>query len=338
MRDGDVAGTCASCGSSVRLVEGIPRFLMPSLTDSTECMRIVRRILDGPDVRRGTATRARVRPPVLYFVPYWRINAQVTGVALGVEPVWREQEVPVVSESDNQESWSTTARRTIRTRSGWRAVEKDIRLLTGINISGADLEALGIPSLSDRSQLAIEGMEIQQDVVPEGLVVLDRSDVAAGVLVNPTVHVSTAVAKASTVLQRLSQGVSRGLEQKWARVAVTGTRVSLIYYPLWVMSFDAWGSRYKVVVDGRTGSVLSGRFPGPREDRHIVAAVAGAVWGALVPSIAVSLARMATASPSAPATGCPAVMLAVLVALVAATVKLLAVLDGIERRGNDHVV
>ena len=338
LRDGDIAGTCESCGSSVRIRDGIRRLVLPSRIDGTEALRAVRHVLQSRDTKAGAASSARVHKPALYFVPFWHVSAQVSGFALGVMPLWKDEEVPVATTGESQETWSVMNQtRTVRTRSGWRAAKKEVHFLAGVNISGADLEALGIPSLSDRTQLAVTGMEIQRNGLPEGVEVLDLENLGEGILVDPSVPLSGALAQAESVFDRLAEGASRDLEQKWSSTVTVGRRASLVHYPLWVIAFESDNRLFKAVVDGRTGSILSGRFPGRGRDRHVIAAALGFLWAGFAPFLVHWLTFLSGSSRGLQA-HCPLAMLAIVAVSATATVKLLEVLDGIERKGSDHVI
>jgi LSD1 subclass zinc finger protein len=336
--DGETGGRCASCGSSVRLPEGIRRFALPAVIDGTEALRQVRHELESPNVRRGIANTAKVQPPQLYYVPYWHVSAQVSGFAFGVEPQWREDEVPTLVSQDSSEDWGVmTTKRTVRTRIGWRAAKKEIRFLGTVNISGADLETLGLPSFSDRAQMSVTGMEIQHTGLPEGVEALDRDLVKEGVLVDPSVSLSSAYAQAEKVFLRLVEGSSRGLDERWSYAVTVGRRASMIYYPIWVVSFEYGGRLYSVVVDGRNGTVLSGRFPGRRQDRHLIASGLAFAWASVIPYAVHTLAILTGASPGLQ-THCPLVFAVIVFVVAAGTGKLLGILDGVERRGSDYVI
>lgn len=339
--DGEISGRCRHCSNPVLLPDRVRRFVLSSALDSTGVLRAVRRVLESSETRRGTAARSTVRKPRLFYVPYWSIRAQVSGVTAGVEPRYIEEIIPTVMEEGDRDGLpiggrgAVMARRTVRTRVSWKAVEKEIRSLPRVNISAADLEPLGIPSLSDRAQLAITGMEIQAGSLPQGLEVLDSAKLPEGVLVDPVVGLNDALSQAGTCFERAAGGAGRLLEHVWSWHAVTGRRAMLLYYPIWIVDFEAFGGSYKAVVDGRTGSVIRGWFPGRQVDRQLAAAGFAAVWAAAIPCL-VHLSAGAGAAPGGG--GCALATLFAGAAALVATVRFLGLLGNREGRGDVFVV
>lgn len=69
------------------------------------------------------------------------------------------------------------------------------------------------------------------------------------------------------------------------RLALVLIACTLVYYPLWVVSYTYGGRAYQATIDGVTGEVLAGRAPGDRLTRCctgagvlLVCAVGAAIW------------------------------------------------------------
>lgn len=333
-REGDVEGSCRHCGTRVRRTDAVVRLLRPSAMDGTGALRAVRRLLEGPSIRRGALSRARVARPRLFYVPFWHVSAQVTGFAFGLEPVWEEQELPVATDAeqggDDMSVFGKT--RTVRIRKGAKAVSREIRVFGSVNVSAADLEPLGIPSMGEDSQLSMTGLEIQRNELPEGLEVLDSRSSGEGVLVDPSMPLSQAVASADRYFGRLAGGSARALEQRWTWHAITCRRVRLVFYPLWVVDFQCGGSPYRVVLDGASGKVVRGILPGRRRDLNILASIVAALWAACLPFVLSSL------DGGSALRGCGSVTLLTGAMLGLGTWKLMDMLDSVSRKGSDVVV
>ncbi|MCK7510202.1 MAG: hypothetical protein MZV70_43290 [Desulfobacterales bacterium] len=173
----------------------------------------------------------------------------------------------------------------VRQRTGSEAVEQRVGLDLDMIISGARLEPLGIPSLGEQTQLALDGMELGRGRLPDDLRVFDSGNLPEGIVVDPVVGLEEAREEASRIVDRFCHGAGPDLEQRSLHLAVTGRRERLVYYPLWIVDFKAFDRRYGAVVDGRTGTVLSGRFPvDPGRTRMLFTAF-GALTASLIPPV-----------------------------------------------------
>ncbi len=339
IREGDTHIVCPSCSSSLLLPNAVRRYVLPSSVKGIDVLRSVRRELKGVNPR--SIESARVSKPVLYYVPFWHCSAQVNGYVLGVEPVYHESEVPTVSYTGQSPTgYSVSVTRKIKTRTGSDAVEREIQLSGSVNISAADLEPLGIPGLSADSQLSIQGLDIQRTALPDGLEVLEDEGSREGVFVDPLVTVADAHAQTARYFSRLGAGVGFGLEERWEFLVISGYRDALVYYPLWITDFRIDTGSYQVVVDGRSGSVLRGRFPSSGKDRKIITVAAALLWAGILPYTFDMLfsGKLDYTISSGGQSSCLPIILIILGALAFGTWHLLRILSRITGRGNDHVI
>ncbi len=340
VREGDTHTVCPSCGSSLLMSGAVRRYVLPENVGGTAALRSVRRELEKGD--RKLLPSTRVKHPMLYYVPFWHCTAQVNGYVLGVEPEYKEKKVAVVTDSEGggPSGYAVTPTRTVRTRTGSKAVEREIQISGSVNVSGADLEPLGIPSLSADAQLALSGMDIQRNELPEGLEVLEDESGREGVFVDPVVPLTEARRQTASYLGRLGSGIGSGLEQRWDYVVITGHRDSLVYYPLWVVGFQTRGRDYQAVVDGRSGSVLRGRFPGSARDRGILSAATAALWAGVLPFATDALLSwdMAYTNADGERRSCLPAFLIAIGALGYGTYRFMGILDGLRGSGSDRVV
>lgn len=339
IREGDTHTVCPNCSSSLLLPNAVRRYVMPVRTSAVDVLRSVRRKLES--INPKGVGEARVSKPKLYYVPFWHCSAQVNGYVLGVEPVYKEKEIQVVDdEGQYSTGYAVSITRKIKNRTGGNAVEREIQLSGSVNISGADLNPMGIPTLSSDSQLSIQGLEIQRNSLPENIEVLEDESRREGVFVDPTVSVSEARDQTAEYLRRMGSGVGYGLEERWEFTIVSGYRDSLVYYPLWVTDFR-YGSRpYQVVVDGRSGNVLRGRFPTSTKDRKIITVAAAVIWAGLIPFTvdAIFSGKLDYRTASGNQSSCLPVLLFIMAGLAYGTYRLIKILGRIGGRGNDHVV
>lgn len=338
IRDGDRHTLCPSCSSSLVLCSAVQKYVLPSSVSTVEVLRTVRRKLQDVDPRG--VSEARVGRPSLYYVPFWHCSAQVNGYVLGVEPQYQEREIPVFEGGERSPAgYAVTVTKKVKTRSGGVAVEREIQLDGSVNISGADLEPLGIPTLSSESQLSIQGLSIQRNRLPEGLEILDEDVQREGVFVDPVVSVTDAREQTARYLRRLGAGAGHGLEERWEFSVISGYRFTLVYYPLWVIDFRRGGRSYQVVVDGGTGDILRGRFPSSGSDRRILTAVAGLLWAALLPfSIDLLFSGRLAYSGAGGEANCIPIFILLLGGLAYGTWRFLQMLGGMSGKAGDHVI
>ncbi|MCD4849078.1 MAG: hypothetical protein K8R76_12930 [Candidatus Aegiribacteria sp.] len=337
--EGDTHTVCPSCSSSLLLSNAVRKCVLPSRKSSIDVLRSIRRKLQSINPH-GTES-AKVSRPILYFVPFWHCSAQVNGYLLGVEPVFRDVEIPVIS-SNGQGSYGYTisAVRKIKTRTGSSAVEREIQFSGCVNISGADLEPLGIPTLSADSQLSIQGLDIQSDTLPDGLEVLENEASREGVFVNPIVSLIEARVQTVKYLRRLGSGAGFGLEERWEYILISGHREMLVYYPLWVTDFRFDGRTFQVVVDGRSGEVLRGRFPSSNKDKRILTIAMAVVWAGLLPVFAnlVLGGKLNYSTISGNQSSCIPVIVMIMAGLAYGTYHLLKILSNLKGKGSEVIV
>ncbi len=337
--EGDTHTVCPSCSSSLLLLNAVRKFVLPSGKSSVDVLRSIRRKLQS--INPHGTENAKVSRPILYYVPFWHCSAHVNGYLLGVEPVFKEVEIPVGGNAGMGPSgYTISVTRNIKTRTGSNAVEREIQISGCVNISGADLEPLGIPTLSADSQLSIQGLDIQRDTLPEGLEVLEDEASREGIFVDPIVSLIEARSQTVKYLRRLGSGAGFGLEERWEYILVSGHREMLVYYPLWVTDFRFNGRTFQVVVDGQSGEVLRGRFPSSNKDKKILTIAMGVLWAGLLPIFTdiVLTGKLNYRSVSENQSSCMPVIIIIMAGLAYGTYHLLEILSNLKGKGSDVIV
>jgi hypothetical protein len=338
MGEGDTHLRCPHCSSSLILKGTVRQYVLPSRVGTTQVLREVRRTLSKSG--RGIVQKCRVTKPTLFYVPYWHLSAHANGYVLGLEPVYKEEEVPIaVDEQDGRSMSVLGPKRKVKRRTGSKAVEKEVQLHGNVNVSAADLEPLGIPSMSSRAQMSLQGIAIQGTGLPEGLEILDTRSELEGVFVDPLVSLSEARAEAETYIDGLTEGYAQGLEQRWKFIALTGRRDCLIFYPLWVVDFYYGSRRYQAVVDGASSRVLRGRFPGSFSEKGMLSALAAAVWGVGLPVVFdLFFASGLDFRGRGLAPNCMIMTVILVLALAYGTYRFVKILDDLAGKGLDRIV
>lgn len=279
--DGDTNTVCRHCGNRLLLPWGVRRYISGERIGKTGAVRAVRDRLR--EVIRSLPDGAAVNTAVLYHVPFWSITCRVDGFVLGTRGVYTEREVETEMDTSGDGSRPVITSRLVKQRTGSEAVEQRVSLDLDMTVSAARLEPLGIPSLGDKTQMALAGMELGRGRLPDGLQVFDSANLPEGVVVDPVVDLEEAREEASGIVERYSRGAGTGLEQRSLHLCVTGKRERLVYYPLWIVGFTAFQRRFSAVVDGRTGTVLSGGFPEDARKSRMLVTAAGALTASIIP-------------------------------------------------------
>ena len=315
--------------------------MLPTSISGTDALRTVRKKMTLKNIHPAAFREASVRKPELFYVPFWYMKAQVNGYALGVKPKFKEEEISLIHNDPQNTMWVLAPKKKIRVRIGEKAVEKEIHIDTSINITAADLEPLGIPSLSADTQFSITGMEIQSSHLPDGVLVLDRRIQSnEGTFVDPTVTLSEAYAQLEKHSIRLARGSGRSLENRWDYMIISGKRASLVYYPLWITAFIFKGRTYHAVVDGRTAAILRGRFPGKKNDKFLLANLTGVFWAAILPFLANIGIWMNGPEwkVQGRTTGCAGVLILLVIGAGYMTFRFIQVLEETAKKGSDYIV
>ena len=281
--EGDTNTVCGHCGNHLLLPWGVRKYISGDCVGRTGAVRAVRARIQG--ISRKLPEGASVRSARLYHVPFWSVTCRVDGYVFGTKGVFTEREVETETEPMGDGGKPIITRRLVRQRVGSEAVEQRVGLDLDLMVSGARLEPLGIPSLGEKTQMALTGMELGRGRLPEGLSIFDAGSPAEGIVVDPVVTLEEAREEASRIVERMSHGAGPDLEQRSLHLAVTGRRERLVYYPLWIVDYKTSAAGFSAVVDGRTGAVLTGRFPEDTRRMRMLLTAAGAASASLVPPL-----------------------------------------------------
>jgi len=279
--EGNTNTVCLHCDTPLFLEGAVKRYIVDSKIKPTDALSAVRHKLE--ELSAGVFTDCRVRKPFLAFVPFWILSCRVDGFVFGVKPVFKERKIKAPAENeDGRVTGSIT--RTIKQRKGVRAEEHQISYGIDMIVSAARLEPLGIPSLGEKSQMGLSGMELNRSGSGLPLRIFDSKNLPANShVVDPSISVHQAHEEADKFIQRICDGVGAGIEQRSMHLAVTGAREKMVHYPLWVVTYVLDGRTFRIVVDGCTGRILRGVFPPDVNHWRKVCRIVGSLWAGLLP-------------------------------------------------------
>ena len=251
---GQVEGlSCPSCGGALDVVTGLRVVTCPycekSLLATPEVgvRRWVVKPRLGVDKARDLASRwlsrgwskdtrlrreAQMGEAILCFLPFYRVEADCIGFALGTEE----------------------RRRTEGSGSHRREVVEEI-----------DVER-SLARSFDRTYPALNVAEwgIQKiDLVGDEIVPYDRVALERHGMVFPPTGSEVAVKKAAIAQFKLQSDPARGLKRvRFRHLDTLRERLSVIYYPLWVVRYRFRNRSYQLLMDAEDGSLAYGKSPG----------------------------------------------------------------------------
>ena len=253
-RQGRVEGlSCPSCGGALEVVTGLRVLTCPycekSLLATPEVgvrRWVVKPRLDLDKARelgtrwlsKGWSKDSRLRreaemgEAILCFLPFYRVEADCIGFALGTEE----------------------RRRSRGSGSHRRVVVEEVDVERSVARSyDATFPALNV------AEWGIQRIDLRGDqLVPYDRFALERHG-----MVFPPTGSETAVQQAAIEQFRLRSDPSGGLKKVRFRFLETlRERLSVIYYPLWVVRYRFRNRSYQILVDAEDGALAYGKSPG----------------------------------------------------------------------------
>lgn len=227
--------TCPFCSSALLVPGeiGVRQWAVEPVLDTDRALAVARGWLSR-GLRRDRRLRREAKPggAMLCFLPFFRVEADCVGVALGTEE----------------------RRRTIGSGKHRRVQTYEV-----------DVERTAERSF-DRTFPAVAVAEwgVQKiDLRGDTLVPFDERSLQRRGMVFPPTGSQLELMQAALEGFRRRTDPSRGLKRLRFRFLETlRERLSVIYYPIWVVRYTFRQRSYQILVDGEDGSVLYGKAPG----------------------------------------------------------------------------
>lgn len=218
---------CPFCGTPelVLAERGLLRLAVEPAIDAQAAQAVARRWLgSGLNKHRRLRSEARIGEAFLCMLPFFRVRADVVGAALGTERRKRSKRtVDVDVERRVAKSFDRT----------YPALNVSEWGVQRVNLSGDQLVSW------DPERFQKMGMVFS----PTG----SERDVKEGAL-------SSFIAEADP---------ANGLNKvRFHFVKTLRERMTIVYYPMWVVRYSFRGRSYQVLVDAQDGSVAFGKAPG----------------------------------------------------------------------------
>ena len=256
MTQGHRLVVCGRCGVRLLVREpgGYSRWYFPAKIGKLEAVGVGSVWLrQHPGINRSARTAPFVQASLLY-APIWEYRALVAGWEFGSK--LRTQTVLVGKEDKNEHLELQLVRQKVEEpRLGERRFYE----------AALDLAALGAtrPRITGREfALPLLPGEIEEDAL-----VLEATGTAAEI---------AAAGRRSALTPLVGDNTSG------TRLFPLRERVTLLFYPLWLLRFRDGNRLYEMTVDGRTGTIFSARAPAGNRQRLLVAVAQMVVLAAVV--------------------------------------------------------
>jgi hypothetical protein len=231
VREGHTNLRCQYCGTSLAVVgrRGVVRLMVLARVDREQAEGAVARWF-GSSLRKepALAREATIEEMLLAWFPFIRVRADIVGWLLGTRAERRKR----------GSTWETVE----------RPVEHQVDEAVDLTLPAAEMAELGVQRV---------------DLRGDALVPLDEPRLRdLGMVFQPAVAVETAAEAAlGEALARVRSG-SRLHRVTFSWLATVRRRVSLVYYPMWIIRYGFRGRTYQVLVDAEDGSIAYGKAPG----------------------------------------------------------------------------
>jgi hypothetical protein len=224
--------TCPFCQTALLALGdlGVRRFsLAPKIEGAAARAKAKAWLASGVNKDQGLAKGAEIGDAVLVYLPFFRVQADVIGCALGVE---------------QRTEGSGDNRRTVRVN-----VERSVSQSYDRTFAAMSVEEWGVTTVKLPSAPALEPFDEE---------VLQRR----GMVFSPTVSESETAAAAREAFKEDADPAS-GLKEVHLRfLATVRERLSVLYVSLWAVRYRYRNRSYTVLVDAADCTIAYGKAPG----------------------------------------------------------------------------
>ncbi|HEX2253294.1 MAG TPA: hypothetical protein VHQ65_08500 [Thermoanaerobaculia bacterium] len=241
--------TCPYCTKTLLATAraGVRRFAVEPGVDGAAAHEQVRRWLGSGWNKHGDLPRrAELAETFLCFLPFFRVEADVVGAALGTE---KRRRTVGSGKNRRTETYEVDVERTTETS------------------AEATFPALNV------AEWGVEQVILHGDhLVPFDAEALERRG-----MVFPPTRSEAAAFQAALAEFRQQNDPGKGLERVRFRFLETvRERLTVVYYPLWLVRYHFRGRAYQVLVDAEDGTLAFGKAPGNALYRAVVLVAAEA--------------------------------------------------------------
>ncbi len=243
INDGDRSVRCGYCGSALYVAapRGVQSFLLrPKITPAKARLAAIRYIAEKTNGRLNTR-QASLADLKLIHVPFWRLRGRLMGWVSG------EKTALVKVETVSDDSGAGQARATVREER--KPYSRLVFKRVDWSAPACVLPCLGLQGISLRTDF------LDWDVLDDR----KRSEHTTALPVRSERRVRR---DALSYLKRLA--VPTGTTIRASRFHFFDSRLSLYYYPVYLLRYSCAGRLYTITIDGGSGAVVRGDVPRKR--------------------------------------------------------------------------
>jgi len=237
LREGNNVLKCGYCETSLLVMgdEGVIQYHVKSKVPQDDAKASVKNWFGKFDKDRKLKAEAQFTEVFLVHIPFWRSLGQVCGWIFG-NKVYHE------THTDNKGNVRTTTRK--------EPVERMVMRDYVWNKAACDVSEFGVEE--------VDNSGISGNLAPFDLTAVEKE----GMVFEPTFSRTDANLESEKwMLDRAKRDVDVD-EVLFQKLHSIGKKLSVVYYPLWIIRYKFKERNYQVVVDGLSNKLLYGRAPG----------------------------------------------------------------------------
>lgn len=237
LREGNNVLKCGYCDTSLLVMgdEGVIQYHVKNKVPQNDAKTSVRNWFEKFDKDRKLKAEAEFTEIFLIHIPFWRSLGYVCGWIFG-NKVYHD------THRDNKGNLRTTTRK--------EPVERMVMREYVWNKAACDVSEFGVE-------------EVDNSGISGNLAPFDLSDVEKqGMIFEPTFSRTDANAESEKWMLDQAKRSADVDEVMFQKLHAIGKRISVVYYPLWIIRYKFKERNYQVVVDGLSNRLLYGRAPG----------------------------------------------------------------------------
>jgi hypothetical protein len=237
LKEGNNVLKCGYCDTSLLVMgdEGVIQYHVKSKILQDDAKASVKNWFGKFDKDRKLKAEAQFTEIFLVHIPFWRSLGQVCGWIFG-NKVYHE------THTDNKGNVRTTTRK--------EPVERMVLRDYVWNKAACDVSEFGVEE--------VDNSGISGNLEPFDLSIVEKQ----GMVFEPTFSRTDANLESDKWMLEQAKRSADVDEVLFQKLHSIGRKLSVVYYPLWIIRYKFKERNYQVVVDGISNKLLYGRAPG----------------------------------------------------------------------------